>query len=161
MPADGPARSWPSSPTRPRSCRFYRHRRLQVAAAAAVVLGGIALGVTVFGGNGDDRVGKLAGAERPSATAGRPTTRRPQSSTRQEPLAPASRAAQCGVDLDRHDLDARGPSLRVRLRRQAGLGTATGSAAAPAAGGGTAAAAPAPPPRPPTGRGSSRPAPSR
>lgn len=43
---------------------LWRHRRVQLASAAAVVAVGVALGAAVFGGNEVDRVGQLAGAER-------------------------------------------------------------------------------------------------
>src|SRR5688572_966916 len=63
VPADGPDAVRAELADEAEVVPFYRHRRLQVAAAAVVVLGGIALGSVVFGGSGDT-VGKLAGAER-------------------------------------------------------------------------------------------------
>lgn len=126
---------------------FYRHRRLQVAAAAAVVLGGLALGSVVFGGSGVDRVGQLAGAERPSS-AGTPADgdalqRRSagQSGGSAAGKAVAPAAAPPGSTWTGSTWSpTSGDSLDVALQ-----GTATGGAAAPAtAGGGTAASAPVP-----------------
>ena len=131
---------------------FYRHRRLQVAAAAAVVLGGIALGATVFGSNGDT-VGKLAGAERPSSDgsgAGGDTFQRQSGRLDSGPEGSAPQAAPRSLTGSTWTGTTWTPAGESAARETysdkllATGGTATGSAAAPAAGGGTAASAPVP-----------------
>lgn len=51
---------------------LHRQRWVQLPAAAAVVAVAVLAGVTFFGGDGVDRVGQLAGAERPSADTAAP-----------------------------------------------------------------------------------------
>ncbi|TAL23658.1 MAG: DUF4349 domain-containing protein [Frankiales bacterium] len=125
---------------------FYRHRRLQVAAAAAVVLGGIALGATVFGGSGDT-VGRLAGAERPSSdgsgTGGDAFQRQSSAGAGTAPARQLTGSTWTGTTWTPAGESAAREAYSDKLLATGG--TATGSAAAPAAaGGGTAASAPAP-----------------
>ena len=130
---------------------FYRHRRLQVAAAAAVVLGGLALGSVVFGGSGVDRVGQLAGAERPSS-AGTPADgdalQRRSAGQSGGSAAGTAGAATGGTTFTSSQLTgvpgSGGAVLDSVSKRLYSVGAGSAAAAPAAPGGGTAASAPVP-----------------
>lgn len=153
VPADGPDAILAELAEEAGVVPFYRHRRLQVAAAAAVVLGGIALGAAVFGGNGVDRVGQLAGAERPSSdgrAADEAVQRRSldmsSGASGPEAAAPQPASAPRGSTWTGSTWTPTGESAARETYSDKLLATGTtGGAPAPAAaGGGTAASAPVP-----------------
>ena len=71
VPEDGPGEVLDDAAADEAVVPLWRHRRVQLASAAAVVAAGVALGTAVFGGNEVDRIGQLAGAAQPPAAADR------------------------------------------------------------------------------------------
>jgi hypothetical protein len=154
VPDDGPALVLEEAAEEAEVVPFYRHRRVQVASAAAGVAAVLALGVALFGGNDVDRIGQLAGAQREPAvdTDGMGTSDEQGAQftagstgggTAGEGFAPTSESARL------YSLDAvaapraAAPQVAVAAGAPAAAGgTAAGTAGT--TGGGAQAAAPAP-----------------
>ncbi|MEX2289591.1 MAG: DUF4349 domain-containing protein [Mycobacteriales bacterium] len=70
VPEDGPVEVLDAIVEESAVVPLLRRRPVQLSAAAAVAAVGLALGLGLFAGNADDRVGQLAGAARPPVPAG-------------------------------------------------------------------------------------------